>query len=133
VVYRLLELENTGAINTYGPFSFDLGAPADGRTGEELADAGEAAGKPADGQTAVTTQEPAAVEAPRVTSVAGANGSLVLRWASVEGAVYGIERAASLTGEFLPLVNGLSATAPENVVILVDGAEAGFFRIVRQN
>ena len=114
--YRLVELETTGKVNTYGPYTLSTEAPAGGAENDA-------------GSTAVEQIEEAA---PEVTGLTAGSGHMVLRWSSAEGNTYRIERSDSAGGEFEVIASGIPATAPENVLVLVDGADSGFYRIVSE-
>ena len=115
--YRLVELEITGKVNTYGPYTVSTEAPAGGDD---------------DADVESSTVEAVEAAAPEVTGLTAGSGHMVLRWASAAGNTYRIERSDSANGEFEVIASGIPATAPENVLVLVDGADSGFYKIVSE-
>jgi hypothetical protein len=105
--YRLVEVENTGNLNVYGPFTVDVPSPTPEVVGMETVSS-----------------------APAITDMKAVNGNLILRWGSEAGQTYSIERMTEPGGTPVTVATGVPATPPENVVILVDRAEAGFYRIL---
>ncbi len=114
VTYRLVELESRGGLNVYGPYVVDLGGGA--AAGDELA--------------APPTVENVS-SALEIRAMTAGKGHMVLRWSSVEGKTYRLERSADLR-TFEPVAAGIPATAPENVTVVVDGASAGFYRVAAE-
>lgn len=104
--YLLVEVENTGRRNEYGPFTVSV-APA-------------------------AVVSPALATAPEVGRLTAEPGSLVLRWSSVAGATYAIERGTTANGPFEAVASGIAATAPENVATVVDNAAGAFYRVVQE-
>lgn len=93
-----------------------------------------------DGDSVTNAQELAAGSNPlgvsltaRTEAGAGAGpGTAVLRWGSVTGRFYTVERSSSLSGPFTPLRRRITATPPANTFTLPD-AEAGqpvYYRIM---
>ncbi len=107
--YRLVELETTGTTNTYGPYVVTVGGGASGGD-----------------QTRTTTVEAAPV--PLISTLTAGTGHMILRWSSVAGQTFRLERSGDLTS-FETVAAGIPATAPENVTVVVDGAQAGFYRV----
>ena len=105
--YRLVEVETTGRINTYGPYEVSVG-----------------------GGTADGASEPAVEEAavPVISALTAGSGHMVLRWSSAAGQSFRLERSADLKS-FETVAAGIPATPPENVTVVVDGAQAGFYRV----
>lgn len=68
----------------------------------------------------------------KVVSVAFSFGAPEIRWSSVAGKHYRLERSANLAAGFTPLMTGISATAPQNTHRDSTAAGLGpfFYRVV---
>ena len=60
----------------------------------------------------------------------GGTGEYTLRWPSVEGTTYRIESSPDLDQSFVPLVEGIAATPPENAHAVTLTTQRYFYRIV---
>ncbi|MDP6525327.1 MAG: SdrD B-like domain-containing protein, partial [Kiritimatiellia bacterium] len=118
LTYRLVEIETTGAQNTYGPYEVTLG-------GGDVVDDGFSDEMQAD--------EPGSDSGVDVVSLASGDGDVVLRWPSEAGKTYRIEQTiGDSSTEFKVLAAGVPATPPENTAVLVDGADSGVYRVVAE-
>ncbi|MGI5868617.1 MAG: choice-of-anchor A family protein [Kiritimatiellia bacterium] len=138
--WRVIEIENSGAENIYGPYTVTVdGAAADYDAWAGGIDwDGAASGRDddPDGDGLANFEEFLAgtdpLEANSVLKILGirpvANG-IEIRWASVSGKVYAIEHCRTLDAPWLPVKTGFVADGPESRFVL-PGADSGFFRVV---
>lgn len=119
--YKLVEVENTGVRNEYGPYIVTFGS--------ETADSVTVPVAGGEGAGVSMSAAPAVQSALEIRQMTAGRGHLVLRWNSAAGATYAVERSTAPTGPFDVLASGIPATAPENVLAIVDGANAAFYRV----
>ena len=144
--YRLIEVENTGLRNTYGPFNVtvdDGGADMavwmerwfGDLSGANLLDAAKA---DPDGDGLTNAQEFLAQTDPTdflsalrmVWAQMGAEG-ITLEWNSASGCVYDVEISTNLADGFECVRKGIAADPPKNQVVVPSVEGASFFYRVR--
>jgi hypothetical protein len=138
--WRIVEVENSGRENVYGPYTVTVdGAAADfDAWAAGVAWDGAAAGRDddPDGDGLTNFEEflagtdPLSAESVlRITALRAVPDGLEIRWPSAAGRVYAVEYARDLGGNWLPVSPNEAATPDENRFVL-PGTDRGFFRVV---
>jgi hypothetical protein len=138
--WRLVEVENSGRENVYGPYTVTVdGAAADfDAWAAGVAWDGAAAGRDddpdGDGLTnfeeSLAGTDPLSAESVlRITSLRAVPGGLEVRWPSAAGRVYAVEYVRDLGSDWLPVSPDEAATPDENRFVL-PGTDRGFLRVV---
>ena len=144
--YRIVELEKSGALLTYGPYTLTVDGA--GHTYEDWA-AGQfsaaelldpaISGRDADpdGDGLTNWQEFLAGTDPlnadsvlRVVDVSHVAGGTELRWNSVPGRSYRIAVADSMGGEFLPVSLAIEATGAVTTYVVPSNDQRLFFQVI---
>ena len=138
--WRIVEIEDGGAENVYGPYTVTVdGAAADFDAWVAgVAWDGAVAGRDddPDGDGLSNFEEFLARTDPlnansvlKITGIRPVANGIEIRWASVAGRAYAVEHTATLGGAWLPVKSGLVAEGTESRFTL-PGADGGFFRVV---
>ena len=144
--YRIVELEKSGALLTYGPYTLTVDGPghtyadwaAEHFSEEELADesiSGRDADPDGDGLTnwqefLAGTDPRNADSVLRLVAVRRVAGGTELRWDSVPGRSYRIAVAASMLDEFLPLSGEIVADGDVTTYVVPSGERQLFFQVI---
>jgi uncharacterized repeat protein (TIGR01451 family) len=128
--YRLVELETTGRLSTYGPYVVTVGGgTAVGSSGTGGSGSSEAPVVSTSGAPEAPALDTPAV--PVISALTAGTGHMVLRWTSAAGQTFRLERSSDLK-TFETVAAGIPATPPENITVVVDGAQAGFYRVTAE-
>jgi uncharacterized repeat protein (TIGR01451 family) len=137
LTYRLVEIENTGRVNTYGPFRVLLnGAQTLSQWLEASLGVGADAEADADGDGMSNRAEFLAgtdandgASALRFVEIRADAQGVTLRWNSEDGRVYTIERAAAPGAPAEIAAGNVLATPPVNEIVLPLEPGAGTYRV----